>query len=393
MSAEPSLRHLSRIRGVRRVFTVQDRQWMAEALRLAEQGTTTTQPNPRVGCVIVRDGQVVGRGFHARAGEPHAEVMALREAGELAIGGTAYVTLEPCAHVGRTPPCAPQLATAGVTRVVSALTDPDPRVTGAGHGLLESQGIQVDVGLLAEEARWLNRGFLSRIERGRPWVTAKIAQSLDGRTALANGESRWITGVEARRDVQFLRARHGAILTGIDTVLTDDARLNVRLSAEALGIEGPVRQPVRVVLDSGLRLPPFAPIFDAEGDVWLYTRNIQEGIHHEGLSARGATLIAAPHDGAGLDLDFVLQDLADRGINEVLVEAGPKLIGALIDHQRVDELVVYQAPILLGHQAQPSLALEALAQLDQAPRWHILESKSVGADLRITLVPHPPTTQ
>lgn len=366
---------------------------MAEALRLAEQGTTTTQPNPRVGCVIVRDGQVVGRGFHARAGEPHAEVMALREAGELAIGGTAYVTLEPCAHVGRTPPCAPQLATAGVTRVVSALTDPDPRVAGAGHGLLESQGIQVDVGLLAEEARWLNRGFLSRIERGRPWVTAKIAQSLDGRTALANGESRWITGVEARRDVQFLRARHGAILTGIDTVLTDDARLNVRLSAEALGIEGPVRQPVRVVLDSGLRLPPFAPIFDAEGDVWLYTRNIQEGIHHEGLSARGATLIAAPHDGAGLDLDFVLQDLADRGINEVLVEAGPKLIGALIDRQRVDELVVYQAPILLGHQAQPSLALAALAQLDQAPRWHILESKSVGADLRITLVPHPPTTQ
>jgi diaminohydroxyphosphoribosylaminopyrimidine deaminase/5-amino-6-(5-phosphoribosylamino)uracil reductase len=375
------------------VFTAQDRQWMAEALRLAEQGTTTTQPNPRVGCVIVRDGQVVGRGFHARAGEPHAEVMALREAGDQARGGTAYVTLEPCAHVGRTPPCAPQLAAAGVVRVVSALTDPDPRVAGAGHGLLESQGIRVDVGLLAEEARWLNRGFLSRIERGRPWVTAKIAQSLDGRTALANGESRWITGVEARRDVQFLRARHGAILTGIDTVLTDDARLNVRLSAEALGIEGPVRQPVRVVLDSGLRLPPFAPIFDAEGDVWLYTRNIQEGIHHEGLSARGATLIAAPHDGTGLDLDFVLQDLADRGINEVLVEAGPKLIWALIDHQRVDELVVYQAPILLGHQAQPSLALEALAQLDQAPRWHILESKSVGPDLRITLVPHPPTTQ
>ncbi|MDA3875862.1 MAG: bifunctional diaminohydroxyphosphoribosylaminopyrimidine deaminase/5-amino-6-(5-phosphoribosylamino)uracil reductase RibD [Halothiobacillus sp.] len=375
------------------MFTAQDRQWMAEALRLAEQGTTTTQPNPRVGCVIVRDGQVVGRGFHARAGEPHAEVMALREAGDQARGGTAYVTLEPCAHVGRTPPCAPQLAAAGVVRVVSALTDPDPRVAGAGHGLLESQGIRVDVGLLAEEARWLNRGFLSRIERGRPWVTAKIAQSLDGRTALANGESRWITGVEARRDVQFLRARHGAILTGIDTVLTDDARLNVRLSAEALGIEGPVRQPVRVVLDSGLRLPPFAPIFDAEGDVWLYTRNIQEGIHHEGLSARGATLIAAPHDGTGLDLDFVLQDLADRGINEVLVEAGPKLIWALIDHQRVDELVVYQAPILLGHQAQPSLALEALAQLDQAPRWHILESKSVGPDLRITLVPHPPTTQ
>lgn len=363
---------------------------MVEALQLAACGATTTQPNPRVGCVIVREGQVVGRGFHARAGEPHAEVVALREAGERARDATAYVTLEPCAHTGRTPPCAPQLAAAGVTRVVSALTDPDPRVAGRGHALLQSQGIRVEVGLLAEEARWLNRGFLSRIERGRPWVTAKIAQSLDGRTALANGESRWITGVEARRDVQFLRARHGAILTGVDTVLTDDARLNVRLSADELGIEGPVRQPVRVVLDSGLRLPPFAPIFDAEGPVWLYTRDIQEGIHHEGLSERGATLIAAPHDGTGLDLDFILQDLAARGINDVLVEAGPKLIGALIDRSRVDELILYQAPLFLGHQAQPSLAIKTLSALDQAVRWRILGSQRVGDDLRITLVPPAP---
>lgn len=360
---------------------------MSEALRLAAQGVATTQPNPRVGCVIVRDGQVVGRGFHARAGEPHAEVMALREAGTRAAGATAYVTLEPCAHVGRTPACAPQLVAAGVTRVVSAQTDPDPRVAGTGHAMIQAQGIRVDVGLLAEEARWLNRGFLSRIERKRPWVTAKIAQSMDGRTALANGESRWITGAEARRDVQFLRARHGAILTGVDTVLTDDARLNVRLSAGALGIEEPVRQPVRIVLDSGLRLPPFAPIFDAPGDIWLYTRDTRHGIHHDGLSARGATLISAPYDDAGLDLDFILRDLAARGINEVLVEAGPKLIGALIDRARVDELIIYQAPVFLGHQAQPSLALGALSQLDQASRWRILESQPVGADLRVTLVP------
>lgn len=363
---------------------------MAEALQLATRGSTTTQPNPRVGCVLVKAGQVVGRGFHARAGEPHAEVMALREAGSRAVGATAYVTLEPCAHVGRTPACAPQLVTAGVVRVVSAQTDPDPRVAGAGHAILQAAGVAVDVGLLADEARWLNRGFLSRIERGRPWVTAKIAQSLDGRTALANGESRWITGPEARRDVQFLRARHGAILTGVDTVLTDDARLNVRLSAEELGIEGPVRQPVRVVLDSGLRLPPFAPIFDVPGDIWLYTRDAQQGIHPEGLAARGAALIEAPYDAAGLDLDFVLADLAARGINEVMVEAGPKLTGALIDRGRVDELVVYQAPILLGHEAQPALALRTLTQLDQAPRWHIRESHMVGTDLRVTLVPAVP---
>ncbi|ANJ67083.1 riboflavin biosynthesis protein RibD [Halothiobacillus diazotrophicus] len=371
-------------------FDETDRRWMAEALQLAARGSTTTQPNPRVGCLLVKAGHVVGRGFHARAGEPHAEVMALREAGARAVGATAYVTLEPCAHVGRTPACAPQLVTAGVVRVVSAQTDPDPRVAGAGHAILQAAGVAVDVGLLADEARWLNRGFLSRIERGRPWVTAKIAQSLDGRTALANGESRWITGPEARRDVQFLRARHGAILTGVDTVLTDDARLNVRLSAEELGIEGPVRQPVRVVLDSGLRLPPFAPIFDAPGDIWLYTRDAQQGIHPEGLAARGAALIEAPYDAVGLDLDFVLADLAARGINEVMVEAGPKLTGALIDRGRVDELVVYQAPILLGHEAQPALALRTLTQLDQAPRWHIRESQMVGMDLRMTLVPAVP---
>lgn len=368
-------------------FSTNDIRWMREALALAERGTTTTQPNPRVGCVIVRDDEVIGRGFHARAGEPHAEVFALREAGERAKGATAYVTLEPCAHVGRTPACAPQLSAAGVHRVVTAMTDPDPRVAGEGHAILRAAGVQVETGLLEAEARWLNRGFLSRIERGRPWVTVKIAQSLDARTALANGESRWITGEAARRDVQFLRARHAAILTGVDTVLTDDARLNVRLSPEELAIDGEVRQPLRVVLDSGLRLPPFAPIFDVPGDVRIYTRDVEAGVHHDGLTVRGVQLVAAPQATVGLDLEFILQDLARQGISELLVESGPKLAGAFIDQGLVDELIVYQAPVLLGHKAQPCLALPSPDRLDGAQRWHIRDTRMVGEDVRITLVP------
>ncbi|MHB8920259.1 MAG: bifunctional diaminohydroxyphosphoribosylaminopyrimidine deaminase/5-amino-6-(5-phosphoribosylamino)uracil reductase RibD [Halothiobacillus sp.] len=368
-------------------FSPEDGRWMAQALALAGRGLTTAQPNPRVGCVIVRDGQLVGRGFHARTGEPHAEVFALREAGERARGATAYVTLEPCAHFGKTPPCAPQLAAAGVQRVVTAMVDPDPRVADNGHAILRAAGVQVDVGLMAAEARWLNRGFLSRIERRRPWVTVKIAQSLDGRTALANGESRWITGEAARHDVQFLRARQSAILTGVDTVLMDDARLNVRLSAQELGIDGTVRQPLRVVLDSGLRLPPFAPIFDTPGAVQIYTRDVMAGIHHDGLTARGVHLVATPHTGSGLDLPFVLQHLAEQGINDVLVEAGSKLSGAFIAQQLTDELIVYQAPVLLGHQAQASLALPPCDRLDQASRWQVTDTRRVGDDLRITLIP------
>lgn len=368
-------------------FSADDDRWMREALALARRGSTTTQPNPRVGCVIVQAGEAVGRGFHARAGEPHAEVFALQAAGERAKGATAYVTLEPCAHVGRTPACAPQLAAAGVRRVVTAMTDPDPRVAGEGQAILRRAGVQVETGLLEAEARWLNRGFLSRIERGRPWVTVKMAQSLDGRTALANGESRWITGEAARRDVQFLRARHAAILTGVDTVLTDDARLNVRLSSEELAIEGSVRQPLRVVLDSGLRLPPFAPIFDVPGEIRIYTRDAQAGIHHDGLTARGVQLVAAPQAAVGLDLEFILRDLAQQGINEILVESGPKLAGAFIDQGWVDELIIYQAPILLGHKAQPSLALPSPDRLAGAPRWQIRDTLMVGADIRVRLVP------
>lgn len=365
-----------------------DLQWMDEALALAARGAYTTQPNPRVGCVLVRDGAVVGRGFHARAGQPHAEVMALADAGELARGATAYVTLEPCSHHGRTPPCAPQLAAAGVARVVSSMTDPDPRVAGRGHALLAAAGVAVSTGVRSAEARALNAGFLSRVERGRPWVTVKIAQSLDGRTALANGESRWITGEAARRDVQFLRARHAAVLTGIDTVLRDDARLNVRLSADELGIEAPVRQPVRVVLDSGLRLSPFAPLFDVPGSVWLYSQVVNGSERAAELAARGVELLAAPHHaGKGLDLGYILEDLAHRGINEVLVEAGAKLSGAFLSAGWVDELIIYQAPVLLGPDAQPSAALPALSALDHAMRWRWVDSTRIGADIRHVLRP------
>lgn len=366
----------------------EDQHWMAHALALAEHGRYTTSPNPRVGCVLVRDGEVVGEGFHARAGEPHAEVHALHAAGERARGSTAYVTLEPCSHVGRTPACAPQLAEAGVARVVTAMNDPNPQVAGRGHAILREAGVEVAAALAPAAARALNPGFVSRMERGRPWVTVKVAQSLDGRSALASGESQWITGEAARHDVQFLRARQCAVLSGIDTVLTDSARLNVRLSAEQLDIQGEVRQPVRVVLDSGLRLPPFAAIFDAPGAVWIYTRDAEDGVHHDALLKRGATLIESPDaPRLGLDLDFILGDLARRGINEVLVEAGAKLAGAFVAAALCDELVVYQAPVLLGHQARPALALPEPSALADAARWTLVDETRLADDLRLTLRP------
>jgi len=359
---------------------------MARALALAERGRYTTSPNPRVGCVLVRDGEVIGEGFHARAGEPHAEVLALRQAGPQARGATAYVTLEPCSHVGRTPACAPQLVEAGVARVVTAMSDPNPRVAGRGHAILRDAGVDVLEDIAPATARALNPGFVSRMERGRPWVTVKIAQSLDGRSALASGESQWITGEAARRDVQFLRARQCAVLSGIDTVLTDSARLNVRLSADELGIDGEVRQPTRVVLDSGLRLPPFAAIFDSPGAVWLYTRDAKDGVHHEALLKREATLIEVPAaPGLGLDLGFIVADLARREINEVLVEAGAKLAGAFVAAGLCDELIVYQAPMLLGHAARPALALPEPAALADAPCWTLVDETRIGEDLRLTL--------
>lgn len=378
---------------------------MAHALRLAERGLYTAQPNPRVGCVIAHGEQVIGMGFHARAGEPHAEVFALREAGEAARGATAYVTLEPCAHFGRTPPCADALVVAGVARVVIAAEDPFPQVAGRGIGKLRAAGIAVDSGLLREPARELNIGFFSRLERGRPWVRVKLAMSLDGRTALANGESRWITGEAARADVQRWRARSSAILTGSGTVLADNPRLTVRsdvLFAGCAGEEGreveeavaPVshacpadegfRPPLRVVLDRHLRTPEGSHVLDGSAPTLLLHAAGADDTRNRFGTVECA--VVAEHQGR-LDLGAAMAELARRGINEVHVEAGPTLCGALFAAGLADELLLYVAPLLLGDQARPLLQLPTLA--DMAGRWplRMLDRRALGEDWRLRLRP------
>lgn len=360
------------------VFSPLDHALMARALRLAERGLFTTQPNPRVGCVIAHGEDVVGEGFHPRAGEPHAEVFALRAAGERARGATAYVTLEPCAHHGRTPPCADALVAAGVSRVVIAAEDPFPQVDGRGIGKLRAAGIAVEAGLMREAARELNLGFFSRIERGRPWVRVKLAMSLDGRTALANGQSQWITGEAARADVQRWRARSSAILTGSGTVLADDPRLTVRLPAgEAFA------PPLRVVLDRSLRTPAGSHVLDASAPTLL----LHAVDAHAPGHLQGVDRAAVPIADGGLDLYEVLGLLAARGCNEVHVEAGPTLCGALLADGLADELLLYVAPLLLGDAARPLLHLPVLQ--DMGARWNLrtLDQRMLGEDLRLRLRP------
>ncbi len=364
---------------------------MARALRLAERGLYTTQPNPRVGCVIARGDEVVGSGFHQRAGEPHAEVFALREAGELARGATAYVTLEPCAHHGRTPPCADALIAAGVRRVVVASEDPFPQVDGRGIGKLRAAGITVASGLMREAARELNVGFFSRVERGRPFVRVKLAMSLDGRTALANGESKWITGEAARADVQRWRARSSAILSGSGTVLADDPRLTVRLDplspgpAEGEGWgEGAALAPLRVILDRQLCTPAGSHVLDGAAPTLLL-----HGATASCADDRFARVerVALATQGDGLDLHAALALLAARGCNEAHVEAGPTLCGALFAAGLVDELLLYVAPLLLGDSARPLLQLPTLN--DMARRWQlqVIDQRMLGADWRLLLRP------
>ncbi|WP_242451803.1 bifunctional diaminohydroxyphosphoribosylaminopyrimidine deaminase/5-amino-6-(5-phosphoribosylamino)uracil reductase RibD [Rhodanobacter sp. T12-5] len=360
-------------------FGAIDHAHMAQALRLAERGLYTTQPNPRVGCVVARGEEVLGAGWHQRAGEPHAEVYALREAGERARGATAYVTLEPCAHQGRTPPCADALIAAGVKRVVIAAEDPFPQVDGRGIGKLRAVGIGVDTGLMREAARELNIGFFSRIERGRPFVRVKLAMSLDGRTALASGESKWITGEAARADAQRWRARSSAILSGSGTVLADDPRLTVRLSP---GDE--FTPPLRVILDRQLRTPAGSHVLDGSMPTLL--------LHGAAAScaddrfARVERIVLAMQDDA-LDLHAVLALMADRGCNEVHVEAGPTLCGALFAAGLVDELLLYIAPLLLGDSARPLLHLPTLD--DMARRWQlrVVDQRMLGQDIRLRLRP------
>ncbi len=352
-----------------------DAAWMARALQLAERGLHTTSPNPRVGCVLVKDGKNIGEGWHERAGEPHAEVHALRVAGKSARGATAYVTLEPCSHHGRTPPCADALIAAGVTRVVVAMHDPNPLVAGRGAAKLKAAGIAVECGLMEAAARELNIGFVSRMTHGMPWVRSKIAASLDGRTALANGASKWITGSAARQDVQQWRARSCAVLTGIGTVLADDPQLNLR-------DVGATRQPLRVVLDTQLRISVDAKILQG-GNVLIYTASIDVS-KQDALRERGADVVVMQTVKDGLPLSAVLSDLAKRGINEVLVESGKTLNGALLKAGLVDELVLYLAPQLLGDVARGLADVGELTQLEQRVELAWQDVRHVGNDIRIT---------
>lgn len=352
---------------------------MAAALQLARRGWHTTTPNPRVGCVVVRDGQVIGRGWHERAGEAHAEVAALRDAGD-ARGATAYVTLEPCSHRGRTGPCCDALIEAGVSRVVAAMTDPNPQVAGQGLARIEAAGIQAEVGLLETEARQLNPGFIKRMEQGLPRVRLKLAASLDGRTAMASGESLWITGAAARADVQRLRASSCAVMTGVDTVLSDDCALTVR----DLDIG---RQPLRVVLDSALRIPADSRLLREAGPVLIvYAQADANRI--EALRADRVELLELPAADGRIDLPALMRELARREINELLVETGATLGGSLWQAQLVDELVLYLAPTFLGSLGRPLLALP-LTEMGQQQRLQVIDMTAVGDDWRLTLRPAP----
>ncbi|MEO6079277.1 MAG: bifunctional diaminohydroxyphosphoribosylaminopyrimidine deaminase/5-amino-6-(5-phosphoribosylamino)uracil reductase RibD [Steroidobacteraceae bacterium] len=357
-------------------WTDMDQQAMARAFELARRGQYSTDPNPRVGCVLMHGAEVVGEGWHQRAGGPHAEAHALGVAGSAARGATAYVTLEPCDHHGRTPPCSLALIEAGVARVVYALDDPDPRVAGQGAGRLRAAGVRVDAGLMRAESEALNPGYLKRNRHGLPYVRVKVAASLDGRTALASGESRWITSRAARADAQRGRATSSVVLTGVGTILADDPALNVR-------IEESDRQPLRVVLDSQLRTPSDSRVLQREGRV-LILGTVDHADRRRSLERQGAEVVIVPAVADRPDLAAVLRLLAQRGANEIWVEAGAVLAGAFVRERRFDELVVYLAPCLLGGDGRPLLQLPALASLDDRAVLRFVECRSVGDDLRLT---------
>ncbi len=356
------------------MFSPADREHMAEALRLAEKGLFTATPNPRVGCVIVRDGQAVGAGWHEKAGGPHAEVLALRAAGARTRGATAYVTLEPCSHHGRTPPCVDALIEAGIARVVAAMQDPNPSVAGSGYARLRAAGIEVESGLMQNEAHALNIGFVARMSRGRPWVRMKIAASLDGRTALANGQSQWITGPEARRDGHAWRARACAVLSGIGTVRDDDPQLNVR-EVET------TRQPLKVVVDSRLQLPLSAKLLQSGKVLVAAAADDKTGI--AALRAQGAEVVVLPNARGKVELAELMRELARRELNEVHVEAGHKLNGSLLAAGLVDELLIYLAPSILGDVARGMFSLPELTDLAQKRLVQFGDVQTIGSDLRV----------
>jgi diaminohydroxyphosphoribosylaminopyrimidine deaminase/5-amino-6-(5-phosphoribosylamino)uracil reductase len=384
-----------------------DSFYMAEALRLARKGIFTTHPNPRVGCVLVKDNEVVGRGWHRKAGGPHAEVHAIKQAGEQAKGACAYVTLEPCSHFGKTPPCTPALINAGVVRVVAALEDPNPLVAGKGLALLQANGIEIKVNVLAEEARALNKGFIKRMETGLPWVSIKMAMSIDGRTAMASGESQWITGPKARADVQRLRAESSAVVTGIGTLLHDDAALTVRaeqfdarhcaesisdLAADDLGgvslDEITQSQPLRVIIDSKARMPLNSRILDTESPVlWVISDALKLDSQQRSIAALPfVDILYLPTLSSAESLQRILETLASLGCNEVLVEAGSKLAGSFVEAGLWDELIIFMAPKLLGSKAKPLLDLPIDKMLN-AKSVSLLDVRQFGDDIRF--IYHP----
>ena len=373
-----------------------DHRFMTRALQLAERGLFTADPNPRVGCVLVKAGEVVGEGWHQRAGEPHAEINALQAADALvkngvngtvkngAKGATAYITLEPCCHHGRTPPCSEALIAAGVSRVVVAMEDPNPQVAGQGLAQLQKAGIETLVGVMQAQAETLNPGFIQRMRQGRPYVRGKMAMSLDGRTAMASGESQWITGAEAREDVHRLRARSSAILAGIGTVLADDPSLTARL--DETEIEQAILQPLRVVLDSQLQMPVSARLLSQPGHTLVLTINSDEQ-KTAALREAGAEVEVLASSNGCLDLSAVMACLARREINEVMVEAGATLCGALLQADLVDELVIYMAPLIMGDEARGLLSLPGLQKMSDRVELKIEDMRAVGRDWRIQARP------
>jgi diaminohydroxyphosphoribosylaminopyrimidine deaminase/5-amino-6-(5-phosphoribosylamino)uracil reductase len=374
------------------MYSSPDIAWMRQALALARDGLYTTTPNPRVGCLIVREGRVVGQGAHLRAGEPHAEVYALREAREQARGATAYITLEPCNHIGRTGPCTQALVQAGIASVVVAMEDPNPRVSGQGLSRLRAAGIDVRCGLLAEEARMLNPGFISRMTRGRPWVRVKLASSLDGRVALASGASQWITDAQARDDGHHWRAQACVVATGMGTFLKDQPRLTVRAVETS-------RPPARLLLDPSLAADPDAPFFSLP-QAWVATslppQAVASSATGQRLLARGVAFLHTkrapvrsgeqPHRRPGLDLEDLLHQLALREVNELHLEAGPRLVGQFLSAGLADELLVYMAPVLLGEGLPLAFGIDGLATPNDAPRWKLHEAVAVGDGLRLRLL-------
>lgn len=359
--------------------TNQEIVWMSEALKLAALGRFTSDPNPNVGCIIVKDDQIVGRGWHRKAGEPHAEVYALKEAGDSAHGATVYVTLEPCNHHGKTPPCTQALIDAKIMRVVICCQDPNPKVSGKGIKLLQQAGIETTLGLLEPQSQALNRGFFKRMTTGSPWVSAKTAASIDGRTALASGQSQWITDAAARNDVQQWRAQASAILTGSGTVLADNPALNVRLD----NVE---RQPLRVLLDTNLSVSCDARFFDSSDQTLVYTQSDDAGLHQR-FSDSGIEVVRFNSGKSTIDLNAVLQDLGEREINEVWVEAGATLSGSFLDHKLVDELIIYLAPSLLGASSRGMFQLTNLESLGDAMSLKWKDIRQLGDDLRVIATP------